>query len=374
MDENTTQGPDNPSPPQDDQFGRYSPFGVVSKNDLKAQEEWKQSADHWRIYVAEKNKYSRFKKLVLGLVTLGVLVSAWPMLKSFFLSSSTSNLARQQTEQRLAYLLTALDQVREARCELPSILAYIKTHPDSFHPAVLSLTSQDKLFQDGWGRPMQCRQYDGEKVSIRSAGPDGIMNTADDVTQEDLLARTEQLIANPEDIIQAQVAAYLSIKQMERIIGEFSEKVVSIKGSEDLFNSRQKAAETARMEITEFLSSITDENVRMRHQKCQDYLQYYLATLEQGKEAQEKINMADRQIQEMEGKYEEAIQGINLAAQKVTPDSDMAKLISDAKSQMVDTHSSAKKDLERLRTAAGYKLLSMSDLLQYEEEISKCYR
>ena len=368
------QGQDSPPLAREEDHGGSSLFGVVPKSDSKAQEEWKRSANNWRQYVAEKHSRSRFNKLVLGVILLGAAVSVWPLLKSFFANPAINRMARQQTEQRLAYLLTVMGQIKEAHCELPSILEYIKTHPHSFQPVVLSLASEGKLFQDGWGRLIYCSDQGEGKFSIRSTGPDGVINTADDITQEDLLARAEQFTAQSQDTVQTQVAGYVSIKHLEQIVSEFSEREGSIPNTADLFVPRLKPAETALTTITDALPSITDANVKMRYRKCQDQLQYYLAILAQGNEAQEKINTVDRQVQEMEETYEKTTKEINLAAEKLNPVSDMAKLISDAKSQMVSTHSAAKKDLEGLRSAASHKLPSMSNLLQYEEEISKCYR
>lgn len=86
-------------------------------------------------------------------------------------------------------------RVTATRTSIGSIESAAKTYeirtgkyPDSMdvlmqpmgeRPALLD----DKAKADAWGTPFQLRRADGAKgIEIRSAGPDGQMNTGDDVT------------------------------------------------------------------------------------------------------------------------------------------------------------------------------------------------
>ena len=112
-------------------------------------------------------------ELLMVVCILGILAAGARMM-----------LSGQDQEARITTARTSINAIEEA-CQVFSMRHNGKL-PDQLEELTQGTDDQPELLKesalnDPWGNPYQY-QKKGKKVSIRSAGPDGDMNTDDDIT------------------------------------------------------------------------------------------------------------------------------------------------------------------------------------------------
>ena len=111
-------------------------------------------------------------EILVVIVILGML-AAVAVVKT---QGMTGEVAVAATRQSIAAIKTAADMYEIRTGKFPDSI-YALAQPIGDRPAPLD----DKNTKDAWGNDFQIRRSD-KGVEIRSAGPDGSFNSADDIT------------------------------------------------------------------------------------------------------------------------------------------------------------------------------------------------
>lgn len=90
---------------------------------------------------------------------------------------------QEYTKERLKNLVPALEVMigegMDIHASSAEIQKFIMTHPNCCSKPVVLAASNNRLFRDGWDNEMVFTPT--ESIILRSAGPDQVMNTADDI-------------------------------------------------------------------------------------------------------------------------------------------------------------------------------------------------
>ena len=112
-------------------------------------------------------------ELLLVVAILGILAG----IVAVNVGGHTEKTRIQATRQSIANIKTAIQMYEVTNSGLPESLEQL-TVSDGTGPAPLS---KDQL-NDSWGTPFQYKKIDKFTFEIRSAGPDRVMGTEDDIT------------------------------------------------------------------------------------------------------------------------------------------------------------------------------------------------
>ena len=127
----------------------------------------------------DKPAQSLFRIAIIAAVTLWAVATA---IAGFFYSKHVSYLTYRQriqkTRNRISDISHALKTFEMNNSGLPQSLEALTKEQSNGMPPLL----ESKALNDSWGNAFHYKRISSYKFEIRSAGPDGQMESADDLT------------------------------------------------------------------------------------------------------------------------------------------------------------------------------------------------